>query len=288
MAGGSSLPLTIALAAGGLAVVNPCGFPLLPAFLSFYLAADEDGMPRARSRAAQGIIVGGLVTTGFLGLFVLVGVPVVFGVGAIARAVPWVGLATGAALVLVGVAGLLGRHVTISVPQRLRPRSDRGVTAMVGFGVAYGAASLGCTLPLFLTLVATSLGGAKVGAFVAYGVGMAMVLMALSIALALLREGVTRSMRGALRYTSMIGNVLLIAAGSYLTYYWGRLKFGDTATVADDPIVGLGIQFSSRIRLVAQSHGTAFIVAAAIIVLIAAASSLRAWRRAATNRIAAP
>ncbi len=30
----NAVPVSVALAAGGLAVVNPCGFPLLPAFLS--------------------------------------------------------------------------------------------------------------------------------------------------------------------------------------------------------------------------------------------------------------
>jgi len=35
----NSVPISIALVAGGLSVVNPCGFPLLPAFLSFYFGA---------------------------------------------------------------------------------------------------------------------------------------------------------------------------------------------------------------------------------------------------------
>ncbi|HEY3541601.1 MAG TPA: hypothetical protein VGK79_03580 [Gaiellaceae bacterium] len=45
---GSSVPLSIALAAGGLAVVNRCALPLLPTVLSFYLGADEQ-------RAAGGV-----------------------------------------------------------------------------------------------------------------------------------------------------------------------------------------------------------------------------------------
>src|SRR5947208_11942403 len=52
---GSSVPLSIALTAGGLAVVNPCAFPLLPAFLSFYLGADEQRLPAAKTRALQGL-----------------------------------------------------------------------------------------------------------------------------------------------------------------------------------------------------------------------------------------
>src|SRR5438876_8125830 len=43
----NAVPASVALVAGGLAVINPCGFPLLPAFLSFYLGADEHELPRA-------------------------------------------------------------------------------------------------------------------------------------------------------------------------------------------------------------------------------------------------
>src|SRR5438067_12132456 len=104
----NSVPISIALVAGGLSVVNPCGFPLLPAFLSFYFGADEEQLPPASTRVVQGLVVGGLVALGFLGLFALVGLPVSFGVGAVARAVPWAGLATGALLAIVGLITLLG------------------------------------------------------------------------------------------------------------------------------------------------------------------------------------
>src|SRR3954447_23675060 len=89
----SAVPLSIAFAAGGLAVVNPCGFPLLPAFLSFYLGADERQLPPAPTRMVQGLVVGALFALGFLGFFSLVGLPVSFGLSAVAAAVPWVGLA---------------------------------------------------------------------------------------------------------------------------------------------------------------------------------------------------
>jgi hypothetical protein len=51
------MPIAIALVAGGLAAVNPCGFPLLPAFLSYYIGADEQSLPAARSRptASRGL-----------------------------------------------------------------------------------------------------------------------------------------------------------------------------------------------------------------------------------------
>jgi cytochrome c biogenesis protein CcdA len=277
-----SAPISIALIAGGLAVVNPCGFPLLPAVLSFYLGAEEERLPSAPSRVLQGLIVGALVALGFLGLFAAVGLPVSFGVGAIARAVPWTGLATGAVLATLGLVSLLGFRFRLSLPglSRLRVWRERRLGAMFMFGVGYGAASLGCTLPLLLTLVGASLGGDKITVFLAYGLGMAVVLMALSVLVALLREGAVRSVSRALPYLNRIAGALLIAAGGYLVYYWARFRFGDTATVADDPIVSFAVRFSGHIRTFADGRGYLIVILAAAIVAAAAATGVWQRRRA--------
>jgi hypothetical protein len=148
---------------------------------------------------------------------------------------------------------------------------------MLLFGVGYGAASLGCTLPLFLALVGASLGGAKLSAFVAYGIGMAVVLMALSVLVALAREGTTRFVRPALPYMRRIAGVLLLVSGGYLFYYWARLRFGDTATVADDPIVSFGVRFSGQVRGFADGRGSTLVAIAGAIVALALLSSL--WQR---------
>jgi cytochrome c biogenesis protein CcdA len=266
------------LVAGALAVVNPCGFPLLPAFLSYYLGAEEQRLPPAPTRVLQGLLVGGLVAVGFLGFFGLVGLPVSYGVGAIARAVPWAGLVTGAALVLAGLLTLFGRHLRLSTHIRVRARRERRLGAMLMFGVGYGAASLGCTLPLFLTLLGTSLsGGGKITTFAAYGAGMAIVLMALSVLVALAREGAARVVRPLLPQMSRIAGLLLLASGGYLFYYWARLRFGDTATVADDPVVSFGVRFSAQARDFAEGNGSLILIGAAAIVAVAVFASL--WQR---------
>jgi cytochrome c biogenesis protein CcdA len=274
----SSVPISIALVAGGLAVINPCGFPLLPAFLSYYLGADDQRLPAAPTRVLQGLLVGALITAGFLGFFALVGLPVSYGVGAIARAVPWAGLATGAALVLAGLLTLLGRQLRLPMQLRVQVGRERRIGAMLLFGIGYGAASLGCTLPLFLTLVGASLsGGGKLTVFLAYGAGMAVVLMALSVLVALAREGAVRAVRPLLPHMNRIAGLLLVAAGGYLFYYWARIRFGDTATVADDPIVSFGVRFSGHARNFADGHGSVILVGAGAIVALALFASL--WQR---------
>jgi cytochrome c biogenesis protein CcdA len=282
---GGAVPISVALVAGGLAVINPCSFPLLPAFLSFYVGAEETKLPRTATRVAQGLLVGGLVTTGFLGLFALIGLPVSLGAGAIARTVPWAGLATGALLAAVGLIALAG--ITVRSPLRLKlaVRRERHFGAMLIFGVGYGAASLGCTLPIFLTLIGASLGGSKVAVFLAYGIGMAVVLMSVSVAVALMRDGVTRFLRPLLPHMSRIAGALLVVSGVYLTYYWARIRFGDTATLADDPIVGGATRYAAQVQSYASDHSTPLLIGAACFLIAATATSLWKWHQSATRTL---
>lgn len=271
------MPVSVALAAGALAVVNPCAFPLLPAFLSFYLGADEERLPPATTRVAQGLAVGALVTVGFVGLFALAGLPIAFGVGAVGRAVPWAGIVTGAVLALVGLGALAGVHVAAPVRLGVRPRRERRLGAIVLFGVGYGAASLGCTLPIFLALVGASLGGDKVAVFAAYGIGMAVVMTTLAVAVALLREGLVRFVRPFLRYAERVAGALLVVSGGYLAYYWARIHFGNVATLSADPVVGFATRYAARVQDAAV--GRAWLLLAVAGSLLAAAVCFSLWQR---------
>ena len=222
----------------------------------------------------QGLKVGALVTFGFVGLFTLIGLPVSYGVGSLASAVPWIGLATGTLLASAGLMTLVGIRISLPWQPRIPVRRERRARAMLMFGVAYGAASLGCTLPIFLALVGASLGAGKLSVFLAYGIGMALVLMALSVGVALAREGATRILRPLLPHVGRATGLLLAVSGGYLVYYWGRIRFGDSITLADDPIVGLVTRYSAELQGFAGRHGTPLLVVAAAVVAIAAASGV--------------
>src|SRR3954451_18569282 len=67
------LPFGYAFGAGMVAAVNPCGFVMLPAYLSLYLGlreADFASRPAAE-RIVRGLAVGGSVSLGFILLFAL-------------------------------------------------------------------------------------------------------------------------------------------------------------------------------------------------------------------------
>jgi cytochrome c biogenesis protein CcdA len=193
------MSVAFALVAGVLAILNPCGFALLPAFLSIYVGARDEQLPTAPTRAFQGILVGLAVTVGLLAVFAVVGVPVALGADQVSRAFPWVGLFLGLAMAAVAIATLAGRRIPLLPERGLQVHGNcGGITGMLVFGAGYGLASLGCSLPILLVVIGASLtttgGLATLAVLGASALGMAVVLMALSIAAALLRDGIARTL----------------------------------------------------------------------------------------------
>ena len=226
-----ALPFGLAFAAGMVAAVNPCGFAMLPAYLSLYLGTEESEFAQRSvpSRALRALTVGCVVSSGFVVLFGLAGAVISAGGTALIEAMPAMGVLVGEALVVLGVWMLLaGRAPYTAVLGRLAERLGDprkvGVRGFFLYGLAYGAASLGCTLPAFLAVVGSGLaaGGVVPGAvrFVGYGLGMATVLVALTVALAFFKEGLLKWLRGALPYVQSASALLLILAGAYVVLYW--------------------------------------------------------------------
>ncbi len=209
--------LSWAFVAGAFATVNPCGIAMLPAYISYYLGQDE-GKPRP----GRGIRAGLLLSVGTLAVFSVMGL-LVAGLGAaIARFVPWVVLIVAVLLLIAGVATLLGRAPSLALSGAQQAPRDRSSRSFVIFGVGYGLASLGCTLPVFMIVVSSVLAAGFVNgflAFVAYGLGMGLVLTGLSLAVALGKTAALRSMQAAGAFLKYVGGLGLLAAGSYLIYY---------------------------------------------------------------------
>lgn len=69
------LPVGFAFAAGMVASVNPCGFFILPAYISYHLSAEEQGFYRQSSlrRLSKGLLLGAVTTLGFLVVFAVSG-----------------------------------------------------------------------------------------------------------------------------------------------------------------------------------------------------------------------
>lgn len=229
---GGLLPLGFAFGAGMASAFNPCGFPLLPTYLGLFLAeGDPDAHPGVASRFARALAVGGTVTVGFVLLFTAAGVTIGVGARVLVDWLPWIALGLGVALVLAGGYLIAGGSIYSALPERLAARvgaGDRGVRGYILFGLAYGLASLSCTLPIFLAVVGaaitTATAWASLGALMLYGLGMGTVIITLTIGAALFKAALAVRLRRIGRSVNTIASVALLAAGAYIVYYW--LTFG--------------------------------------------------------------
>ncbi len=216
-------PLALAFTAGMVATVNPCGFAMLPAYLGYFLGLDSSTDEGETAGLGRALVVGSAVSAGFLAIFAVAGVVVSWTSVDILRASPWLTVLIGAVVAVVGIAFVAGWDPTVVLPKLNRSRRDRSLRSMFVFGLSYAVASLSCTLPAFTGVVATTFGResflAGLATFVAYGLGMAMLLMVLTMALALAQRGIVTSLRRALPYVQRISGLIMALMGAYLVWY---------------------------------------------------------------------
>lgn len=207
--------LATAFTAGLVSTVNPCGFAMLPAYLGFFLGKD--------ATTGQALRVGGIVSLGFLVVFGVAGVVIAAGVTALAQVVPWLAIVVGVGLIGGGVWSLRGNYLMVRLPA-LKGRKGSDTWSLFVFGVSYAVASLSCTIGAFLALVGvtftqTSFAGGLL-AFVVYGLGMSLVLVAVTVAVAIGRDSIIARLRGAARYVTRFSGWIMIVSGAFIVWYW--------------------------------------------------------------------
>lgn len=234
----------LAFAAGMVATVNPCGFAMLPAYLGLILGERGSG-----SRSA--LLVGISVSSGFVLVFTIAGLLLASGLRAIVSWIPWMAAVIGVTLVAVGVAELRGAHVFARLPGVRRSSRDRSVLGLIGFGASYGVASLSCTLPIFLSLVAGTVAtrslGQSLAVFIAYGVGMSLVVIVLTLTLAAGRDRLLKRIRPLAPRLNTISSWVLIVAGVFIVWYWATVLLTGAVNLGSNVVVQLIDEFTADI-----------------------------------------
>jgi cytochrome c-type biogenesis protein len=224
------LPLSYAFGAGVVSTVNPCGFAMLPAYLSIYLGTNEEGHTQLSllSRVGQAFFVGVSVTVGFVVLFGVIGAGIAVGGQFLMSFMPWVGLLTGVVLLIIGGFQLAGknayfRQITVLAGRVNTPKVG-GFRTFFLFGIGYALASLACTLPVFLVVVGSSVAAKGIFAgflqFIIYGVGMGVVLVFLTLGIALFKQATVNFFHRVVPYVQRLSAGLVLLMGTYLVYYW--------------------------------------------------------------------
>ena len=179
-------------------------------------------------RLRRALLVGAVVTAGFILLFGVVGVAIGAGAQPLVKYFAWIGLGIGVLLTAAGGYMVAGGTIYSGLGERLSARlgnaGQQNARGYFAFGLGYGTASLSCTLPIFLTVVGTTLTLGtlldSVFQFILYGVGMGLVILVLTLSMAIFRGALVGKARQALPYVQPLSAVLLLVAGAYIVFYW--------------------------------------------------------------------
>jgi cytochrome c-type biogenesis protein len=218
------VPLGLAFGAGVLSTLNPCGFALLPAYVSYAVEQQVETASDRQPSGWQHLLRGGLLGLPLAAGFLLV------------HLFPWFAILVGTGLVFLGgwtlftgrapeipglgaVATKLGR----ATPETQAEASPRALRAAWIFGVGYGLSSLGCTLPVFLLVVGTTITAGGVGSaalvLASYAAGMTLVLLAVALAATQLGDLLRSAVFPLLRWVMPLASLFLIVAGLYIVVY---------------------------------------------------------------------
>jgi cytochrome c biogenesis protein CcdA len=225
------LPFGYAFGAGMVSAVNPCGFAMLPVYLSLYLGAEESEFRRQSFflRLLKAFWIAFVVTAGFGLLFGVVGAIVSAGGSFLMGVMPWLAVVVGIGLMVLGAWMFLGNtlsfHFFIAAAGKISDPRRMSVLGFFLFGVAFGAISMSCTLPIFLLVVGSSVAAGDFAGglfqFASYILGMGSVMLLLTLGITVVKEGVVvGTLRRIVPYVQKISALLLLTAGAYIVYYW--------------------------------------------------------------------
>lgn len=273
----------LAFGAGLVAALNPCGFAMLPVYLVLVVrGADTPPLP-AVGRALAATLA---MAIGFLTVFATFGVLTVSVASMVQRYIPWVTILIGAVLVGLGISLLLGREIWAFAPSTRTSRwaPTARIGSMFGYGMSYAVASLSCTVGPFLAVTAVSLrSGPKIEGllvYFAYGAGMALIVGALAVGVALANSAAVDRASRILPHVKAISGTLVVLIGLYVGYYglYEVRLFGANGNPRDPVIVAAGRVQGALAAWVHRHGALPWLLVLALVVLGAVGL---AWRRRA-------
>ena len=207
--------LAFAFTAGVLSIFSPCGYALLPGYVSYYLGSDLS-LVRA--------VVGGLACTlGLVTVFSVVGA-LASSLGALMpQLIPLLDILAAVILMVLGVAMLRQTNIPY-IQLNVRPTTRKGLAGLYMFGLVYGIAGVGCSAPIFLSVLLFAVSESWLNGvltFTVYAIGMGVPLVLTSILVAEAKVMLIRRISGVTERLHKLGGTVLILVGLYLfyTYY---------------------------------------------------------------------
>ena len=212
------LGLTFAFSAGIFALISPCGYVLLPGYISYYLGSK----PLFGRSFLSGFLSGFASTAGIITVFSIIGALASFPSVVLPQIVPALELVAAAIIIIMGIM-ILSETRLPSFGIRLNIEKRKGLIGLYIFGVAYGLAAVGCSAPIFLSVLVFAMGKGtfiSILTFLVYALGMGFPLIVTNILITQARETIIKRIIRATPIIHRISGILLIIVGVYLIYFY--------------------------------------------------------------------
>ncbi len=246
-----------AVGAGVMVFFSPCSFPMLPGYMSFYLANKKQRTGKFDETAARETLPDGLAAAaGLAGVLLLIGILLIPFVSVIGGFLGHLELLIGLVLTGLGVVMVmeydsekivrpfreLMSQIGNSAPAiAVKGGIEKGIRATTGkdfsfsdnsdgtrvglfwYGVAYGSAAAGCVAPVVIGLLTASINqGIITGllVFLIFSITAGTLMVAFTMMVAASETTIVDKLKASTRQIEMAGGVIMIIVGIYLMYYY--------------------------------------------------------------------
>lgn len=212
--------LSFAFLAGLQAFFAPCSIALIPAYVGYYVS--EENQPKGHTQQLlYGLKAGSIASLGLISIYAVFGIILAVLGKLIAPAMPWIELSTGAMLLFLGTAVLLGYEFALRPPVAIQTRA-KGAGRFYFFGIAYAFGAIGCTLPIFLLVIFQALAQKGIlGGFInflVYSLAMVILMIFFSLIAAVSKTAISHFMKRYMLAIQKSAGVLVLFAGVYMVY----------------------------------------------------------------------
>jgi len=270
---------SLALLAGALAAFNPCGFVLLPAYLTSLILSGDLGERKASVylravRFSLGMTVGFIAV---FGGFALVVVPIA---GSLQRFLPIITIIVGIAMLSLAIPLILGKVFFLKKLANPNIAPKENWLSQVGYGVTFALLSLSCTIGPFLAITAaaiTTKSPVKIfSTFTTYALGMGIIVLTLALAVAAPDTRILPILKRSQGLIGRLSGVFLLVVAAYVIwygYYEIRIFSGQ---ITSDPIIEFAFGIQSKITEIVAWLGAPFLIS--LFVLLTAVGIVRKYR----------
>ncbi len=262
---------SLALLAGALAVFNPCGFVLLPAYLTSLILSGDPGERKAAMylraiRFSLGMTVGFVLV---FGSFALVVAPVA---SSLQKFLPIITIILGIALVGLAIPLILGKVFFFKKLANPNIAPSKNWLSQVGYGLTFALISLSCTIGPFLGISAAAIGTRSpikiISIFITYALGMGIIVLTLALFVAAANTKVFAAIRNSQSLIGRLSGVFLLFVASYQIwygYYAIRIFSGQAVS---DPIIGFATGIQSKVTQIVAGLGVPFLISLFVLLTV--------------------